>query len=80
MLKHGLRNGTGDGLPGLFGVTLILGTLLTSSVACQLLSRNVKIEQIPSEPVIMTIQNAEYWCLEKRAFSAILQEASRDCD
>jgi hypothetical protein len=80
MLKRGLRSGNVKEQQGLSEKPLILMISLLLLAGCALLSRNVENEQIQAEPVVQIINNQEYWCLEKKAFTAVLQEASRDCE
>jgi len=80
MLRTNFRNGTGGELRGLSVSLLIIAILVLFLNGCSVLSRNAKKDTIPTEPVIQTINGLEYFCLEKRAFTAILQEASRNCN
>jgi hypothetical protein len=80
MLRRGLKNGIDVGLLGLYVALLMVAMLLLSQNGCAMFSKSAGIERIPTDPIIQTIDNREYWCLEKQAFTAVLQEASRECD
>ena len=80
MLKRGLRSGNVGELQSLSGKLLIIMISLLLLAGCALLSKDDVNEQILAEPVIQVIGNETYWCLEKKAFTAVLQSASRDCE
>ena len=71
MLK---RNSGHVGLGGL-GKLLILITLVLSLNSCGKSLKSVKRNTIPTEPIIQTINNSTYWCVEERVFTALMQES-----
>jgi len=75
--KNGLKRKTGPDVLDVSVTLLISGILLMLAAGCAIFSKSAERETIPTEPVIRIIDNSEYWCLEKRAFTAILQSAER---
>ena len=80
MLKKCSSNGTADESLGLFVSLLTLVISLLLAPGCALFSKSAETELIPTDPVTQMVNGLEYWCLEKRAFSAVMQESARDCD
>jgi len=60
---------------GKYGRLLIVGMLALSTVSCNLLRSGEKIDT--TLPKIIREDGVEYWCLEKKDFTAVLQEADR---
>jgi len=80
MLKRNSGSGTGEGSQRTFVRLLMLVLLPLFLSSCSVLSRKGVKDEIPTEPIIMDINGLEYWCTEKRVFTALVQEASRNCD
>lgn len=61
-------------------VKLLIVTMLSISVnGCAVLSKQDKIDKIPTEAVIVKQDNVTYWCLGPEAFTAVIQCAEEAC-